>query len=305
MPGTSLSLTSARKTRNIAASARLRGTLHNQDQSIAAAHADVSSLERIERDAWESLCRAMPPELARDLGLEIRRFGDILMTLCARVDQGQFNRLFGFDIGDGTDSACIRDAADRFRAAGLCNPFIQIGPGHAALQNDAEAAGLIAYKRPWVKFRRDHVGPPSPPSALVIAAAAAKDSATFGAVIAGGFGMPPAMAAWMSALVGHPDWRCYIAYDSGVAIGGAAMYLRGAAGWLGAGATLPEARRRGAQSALLARRIADAANAGARVLTTETGKPLPGEQHPSYANILRAGFAVAYERANWTFPASG
>ena len=29
-------------------------------------------------------------------------------------------------------------------------------------------------------------------------------------------------------------------------------------------------------------------------------KPLPGVPHPSFSNILRAGFSIAYERANWT-----
>jgi len=35
---------------------------------------------------------------------------------------------------------------------------------------------------------------------------------------------------------------------------------------------------------------------------TETGKPLPGEPHPRFSNIRRAGFEIAYERANWMLP---
>jgi hypothetical protein len=50
---------------------------------------------------------------------------------------------------------------------------------------------------------------------------------------------------------------------------------------------------------MLAWRVAAAAEAGASLITTETGKPLPDEDHPSYRNIVRSGFAIAYERANW------
>jgi GNAT superfamily N-acetyltransferase len=66
----------------------------------------------------------------------------------------------------------------------------------------------------------------------------------------------------------------------------------------GLGATLAEHRGQGAQTALLAARIEAAREAGAGVLTTETGIPAPGEAGPSFHNIQRAGFAIAYRRAN-------
>ncbi len=256
------------------------------------------AIERIECRAWESLCRAAPPGLARDLGLEVVCFGEAPLTLCARVDQGQFNRLFGLELCAGDTAAIISEAAGRFRAAGLRNAFIQIPPDAAALEEAALAAGLVPYKRPWVKFARGPAEAGPPQSGPEVALVSQREAALFGSVIAQGFGMPPPLAHWLAGLVERPGWRCYLAFDQGVAIGGAADD----AAWLGAGATVPSGRRRGSQSALLARRIADASAAGARLITTETGKPLPGEDHPSYPNIVRSGFEIAYERANWTFP---
>ena len=261
-----------------------------------------SAIEAIERDAWESLCRAAPPAIARDLGLEVHRFGGALMTLCARVDQGQFNRLFGFGTEPKNDPAAIGEAVARFRAAGLRNPYIQIPPGETALEEAAGAAGLVPAKRPWVKFHRAPTDPPRAVTGVETAPVSRANAELFGIVIAAGFGMPPPMAIWLACLVERSGWRCYLAWDGGEAIAGAALYLQNRAAWLGAGATRPQSRRRGAQSALLARRIADASLAGATLLTTETGMPLPGEDHPSYRNIARSGFAVAYERANWGFP---
>jgi hypothetical protein len=112
--------------------------------------------------------------------------------------------------------------------------------------------------------------------------------------------MPPSLAPWLAALVGRPDWHVYVARDGERVVGGAAMYVAGERAWLGIGAVRVEARRRGGQGALLARRVADGLARGVRLFATETGKPLAGEPHPSFSNIQRAGFAIAYERSNWT-----
>jgi hypothetical protein len=76
------------------------------------------------------------------------------------------------------------------------------------------------------------------------------------------------------------------------------VFIDSACAWLGIGATVGSHRKRGAQSALLAARINAAIAGGCTVLTTETGIPHGGEPAPSYANIQRAGFAVAYPRPN-------
>jgi hypothetical protein len=261
-----------------------------------------NAIERIERDAWESLCRAAPAELARELGLEVHRFGEALMTICTQIDQGQFNRLLGLGLGHGEeDDRAIREAVSRFRAAGLRNPFVQIPPVLPERESAARAAGLVSGKRPWVKFHYGSAAASPIAPALDVVRAGDKDAALFGSVIAAGFGMPSALAGWLGALAERPGWRCYLVLESGIAIGGGALYIQDVAAWLGVGATKPEGRRRGSQTALLARRLADAKLAGATLITTETGKPLAGEDHPSYRNILRSGFELAYERANWSF----
>ena len=80
---------------------------------------------------------------------------------------------------------------------------------------------------------------------------------------------------------------------------GGALFVDGDQAWLGLGATLPEARGRGAQSALLAERIRLAAEAGSTTVTTETGVREDGRPERSYRNILRAGFEEAFVRPNW------
>jgi hypothetical protein len=47
-----------------------------------------------------------------------------------------------------------------------------------------------------------------------------------------------------------------------------------------------------------------ATNGGATLISTETGIPHEGEAGPSFRNIQRAGFSVAYERPNLRLPGS-
>lgn len=79
----------------------------------------------------------------------------------------------------------------------------------------------------------------------------------------------------------------------------AAMLVDGDVAEFGIAATLEPARGRGAQLALLHRRILDAAAAGCETLFVETGERVPNRPSASYRNILRAGFEEAYLRPNW------
>jgi hypothetical protein len=82
-------------------------------------------------------------------------------------------------------------------------------------------------------------------------------------------------------------------------IAGAALYVRGQQGWFGLGATMESDRRRGAQTALLARRLRDAAADGCVWASADTLVDTADRPNPSYRNMRRAGFATLYERPNF------
>ncbi|MDP8923063.1 MAG: hypothetical protein M3O34_09340 [Chloroflexota bacterium] len=67
------------------------------------------------------------------------------------------------------------------------------------------------------------------------------------------------------------------------------------------GATLEAYRRRGAQGAIVARRIRDGADLGCRWLVTEAVEDTPDHPNPSYHNMLRTGFRLAYQRPNYVY----
>jgi hypothetical protein len=264
--------------------------------------ADVAVLEQAEMRAWASLFAAAPAGLVEALGLEARWFGPALGLLSRAIDVGQFNRIQGVSLPGDEDGASIETAVDWYRQAGSKNFLIQIppGPGDAEFEAKAMALGLTRFRRAWTKFRRPPIPVAVPLTELEIVLAGPDQAADFGAAAAAGFGMPPPLATWLAALVGRPDWRCYVSYDGDRAVGAGACWVDDGLAWIGIGATRPEGRGRGSQSAILARRINDAVEEGASLIVTETGLAVSGEPQTSYSNILKAGFEVAYERPNWT-----
>ena len=265
---------------------------------------DVEALERIERQAWRDLAAAAPPDFAALAGLEMHEFGDALMLMASRVPAFRFNWLSGAGL-DGADADAIPAAVARFHDAGQRNFFVQIPPSPNAgrLEARARAAGLTAHPLAWTKFERETRDPPRVDATLTIREVGGAERDLFAATAVAGYGMAPPMAKWLREIVGRPGWSCYVCFADDEPASAGALFVDEDAAWLGIGATKPAFRRRGGQSALIARRLGDAARRGARFAVTETSVPQRGEPAPSHRNILAAGFRAAYVRPNWAFPA--
>ena len=113
------------------------------------------------------------------------------------------------------------------------------------------------------------------------------------------FGMGPEMTPVFVASIEREEWRPFAAWLDGEIVTTGTVYVNGETGQCFGGATKPEARGRGGQTAVLAARARAAREAGCRWLVTETGAEGPGEHNTSLHNMLRLGFEVLYERQNW------
>src|SRR5699024_8755589 len=100
--------------------------------------------------------------------------------------------------------------------------------------------------------------------------------------------------------IGQPGWHFYFAVADDRPVAGAAMYTGRDGAWFGWAATLPEYRNRGAQTALLVRRIRDAEQAGCRWISAEA---IPESQapNPSLWNMKRLGLRELYHRPLYRF----
>jgi GNAT superfamily N-acetyltransferase len=268
---------------------------------------DPAVLDAVERRFWREIWTSVPEELARERGIEVRRFGPVQASVLADLPGvPMFNLLLGAAepgaVSGGHLAAAVEWAGSRGARA-----QVPVTPGLA--ESEAAPAWLAANGflagHPWMKFVRDTHPPRFPPPGGVEVVRVGGEEEPFAMVAASGFGMPAWAAAFFARLPLKPDWRCYVARIDGTTQACAAMLLDGEVAELGAAATLEAGRRRGCQLALLRQRILDAAEAGCRLLFVETGARVGDRPASSYRNVLRAGFEEAYLRPNWVGPEAG
>jgi GNAT superfamily N-acetyltransferase len=260
---------------------------------------DSVALDRVDRGFWRGIWKSVPAEVAAERGVEVRRFGPIQVTVARALGQvGMLNLVLGAaEAPERSDlEAAVAWAEER------STPYVSVTPGlpgSAAAEEWLRSQGFEpAYA--WMKFVRDPHPPRFPaPDGVEVVEVTSPDQEPFGTIAALGFGMPAWGADLFAHLPGRDGWRCYVARVGGEACGCGAMVIEDGIAELGIGATLENARGRGCQTALLHRRIVDAAEAGCRTLLVETGERVPDRPSASYRNILKAGFDEAYLRPNW------
>lgn len=124
------------------------------------------------------------------------------------------------------------------------------------------------------------------------------DPELFAEVILRGHGVPEGARVRDHASVVRwaeiDGWRLYLARVGGTPAGAALLTLEDDLGYLANASTLPEFRRRGVQTALIAARIADAADAGCDAVSSQAEFGSASQR-----NLERAGLRVAYTKAVW------
>ncbi|MBA2281428.1 MAG: hypothetical protein H0W25_09380, partial [Acidimicrobiia bacterium] len=119
-------------------------------------------------------------------------------------------------------------------------------------------------------------------------------------VLLGGHEVPAdaPLASWLgpASWPTLPGYSCYLARDAatGAALGAGLLLVEDGVGYLANASTLPAARGRGVQTALIAARMARAVAQGSDVLAVLS---LPWTS--SNRNLKRAGFVPAYTKAVW------
>lgn len=258
----------------------------------------VLELEKIERDGTADFFAAAPESVRHALAPQARRIGETLAIVCPGAPNVFFNRLLGLGVFEPARGEQADEAIAAFQAAGVGDWGIQFAEGARDFETVAASRGLTPRAITWAKFAREPAPAGEAVTNLSIREVGPADAAAFGTVVATCFHMPEAVGPWAAALPGRAKWRCFGAFHDDQLVATGIVYIDGGTAWLGFGATLEAYRGNGAQPALLAARIEAARAAGCTILSTETGIPREGEAAPSFKNILRAGFVIAYSRPN-------
>jgi GNAT superfamily N-acetyltransferase len=219
--------------------------------------------------------------------------------LCIRLDSmpdfAVFNRAMGLGLDEPSTEELVEAVLEFLEGT---RSYVSVSPE----ARPPELAGWLQERglEPgygWTKFvGRVSVSRESPTTLRI---ERVESGEAFGAAVAGGFEMPDVFRDWLTRLPGRKGWHCFVGFEGDEPAGAGALYVTGKIGWLGIGATLPEHRGKGAQSAIIARRIEAAAKLGCDVVVSETGKPVDGAAGASYRNLVRAGLEPVYVRPSF------
>ena len=267
---------------------------------------DICSLaEAIEISAWRDIAAAVPSDLRRITRFEALEVGDTLVLRASRLGNRLFNRAIGLGLAGAIDDAQILKVLSAFRGAGIDDFWVHASPAaqSAGLAARLDTHGLAAYRRSWTKFARGPEAPPAAHCELALRAANRMDMEPAAEILAPALDMPAAGGRILAAVIGRTNWHVYVVRDGKQLVAVGALYVDAPLACLVFAATDPAYRRRGAQGALMQRRIETACARGCTLITTETGTPLDADEpNPSYQNMLRFGFRPIATRENYGPP---
>ena len=253
-----------------------------------------------EADAWANFFLCTPPEFAREYKVEAKRVGSVWVTMIPGMDSAFFNRIVGLGVREPTVESLLDEAINILQDAGCKNYMAQLCPSAqpSSLPEWLSARGFTK-GRNWAKVYRGNEPAPTSSTNLRVEQIGAESASIFADVVQAAFGGSSELHPMFAGFVGKPGWHHYLAFDGDQPVSAAVLNVSGETGWLGIAGTLESHRRRGGQGALFARRIADGLKLGCKWFVTETGEDSPEAPNPSYHNMLRAGFKLAYLRPNY------
>lgn len=256
-------------------------------------------LEFSEAAAHADMFRVAPPEF----GFEVDETSDYVARFAPSMDIMMFNRAVGLGVNTPASKETIDRLVQKYRDKGLRNFAIQLSPeSQPAEAHEWLSSQGLAVRDYWTKGYRAADRNLMMKTDLRIEQIDKSQATVFGETVCAAFGMPLSLLPVIAAPVGLPGWNHYLAWDGETPAAAAALMVRDRTGWLGIGGTRAEYRGRGAQSALIARRVRDGSKLGCAMLVAETGKELPDKPNPSFHNMLHTGFIVAYDRPNYMLP---
>jgi len=231
-------------------------------------------------------------------GVAFRRIDDNAVALIARhIPVPSFNSVVGLRAGHATEVAPL---AAWYRANDVAGRF-ELVPGLAdeTLARVLHDAGYVPSG--WhvsLIAAPDAAAPPLPEGTSIEVVDAAQIDAFFDAYLAGWqlrHGDRDRFKTNVRGWVGLPGWTLYLARVDGRPAATATLFMHEGVGYCADAATDPAFRGRGLHGELIARRIADAAAAGADFICSGAAF-LSG----SHRNMERAGMRMQFMRALWT-----
>lgn len=258
----------------------------------------ASRAEWIEAAMFADQIEAAPPGVADAVKLGLARHGHAVAGWCATSNVLAKNRILGFGLDPGDDDEALHRLIGAIESARPPRYMVQVSPAATGLAERLAARGFTHLNH-WVKLHRCAEPIEVEHPDIGVERIEAAHAIAWATVLEHAFGHGDANIAWQASPVGRPGWIHYLAWIEESPVGCAAMFVQGETALFSFAGTLAPWRGRGVQSALIARRMRDAAAMGCTDVIVETAEDLPEKPAPSFRNLRRLGFEVLYLRPNW------
>jgi GNAT superfamily N-acetyltransferase len=258
------------------------------------------ALEQNEASYWHSLYVKRPHDTC---GTRANIIGGAFAGMMSEIDMLAYNRVIGLGSSTLASEGQIDAIIDTYVTAKITRFFVQVSPyaQPQKIQQMLEQKGFSHYNN-WAKLYRK-AETPIPPvhTALTVVEIGKEQAEEYGKLVIQCFEWDERLAAVFAGTVGAPGYKTYFAMEGQKPVGIAALYTNGKYASMAIAGTLPGHRGKGAQSALLGRRIEDAKALGCQYMIAETAEEKPDRPVASYRNMRRMGFEIAYLRPNYIY----
>ena len=265
---------------------------------------DGSAIAAVEFRFREDLWRTAPGEAVEEAEVRSRRFGPILASVFGDLpDCGAINLIQGVAepgaIEDGDLIAAIEWV--RSREVDFSISVAADRPGTRAAEDWLLSRGYERGLRVRRFARPAAAEPAELPAGVMIRRLAALETEGMSHIVTKALRLPGLATILMFGLPDREGWRCYTASVDGREAACGSLMIAGDLGLLALDATLPFGRNRGCHTALIARRLADAAAAGCKTVLAEVYDGPPATEAAT-ANLERAGFVEIPCLTHWVRP---
>jgi hypothetical protein len=258
-------------------------------------HADQAEMVITAKIDQDFACAVTHPGLAAAKA----RFGHATATrLAALPGHPAYNKARGFS-NDDIDQL---EAICAFFTDAALLPLIEVWAGDASASLGRRLAYAGFYAAEVNVTLQAHSGQLSltttpEPGIEIREVGASDDDTVYLKTLFNGYGLSTEAVSPQQTMMAiehrSPHLRRYLAYVDDQPAAAGALYITQRRAYFAGAATVPAMRNRGCQSALIRRRLHDAAATAQQiVVTTAFGSP-------SQANLQRLGFSIAHTRALW------
>lgn len=251
--------------------------------------------ELAEANCTADFYRAAPTGFAEAYGLYLEQTRSYTATLAKDTREFErYNRVFALGVAQPTTEEEVDHLVNLFRQHRLpCQLRLSPNAQPAELPRWLEGRGwTLDQAKTTARFFFQPAELLTLSHPFSIRPVEAAEVATFAQIAC--FGHSSVLQRWLLATLGRPGWHHYLAFEEETPIATGVLYIQQRIGWLGWAVTLPAHRRKGAQQALLAHRLNEALKMGCTLVSAETRGETAENPNPSYHNLLRLGFQLAY-----------